>query len=535
MKYRILALLFFYGNVVLGDTSFFPETVFDPNRPIVQLSEETRRNVLEALNQANRDALLTNLLNGLVPNRIKSIADETWFDLSGIEVKREELSTNANVSRICLDHARFADVNLSEADFNRALLRFATFNHVNLENATFDDARLQNADFLNCQLSDTSFRRGHFDVSTFLQCVLTRARFDYCQTDVGDVENNVGVEFSGDTMRSVGFQGVNLSRAKFVNTDLTDADFSLAKLTKVEFLDSIIDGIDFSDTMLDRPNLRGAKLSVPLRLVRTELVTPFLGDLDISKVDLTYVRWGSRNYEIGEESQADGLDHSKASQQRALNLYAQAESIYRVLSQQYRQKGYLREFLGFRVRSLEVRRKLLSVDSQGWKPIELILLSLSRQIDNYDTSLKRLLFNIVITIVFFSFIYMTCLQHWADGWFTWYQTNPDGEFQKDEKGKFFRCKSPLLEKHSKGTSNLSRVINLLKIWAISLELSLEAFFKFVEKIIDIPNLVHFFFKKQERPLPQARFARVIFAIEAWCGVGFLFYASRMLILMVGSQ
>jgi sulfonate transport system permease protein len=109
MKCWLIALLLVCGKLGFAETKYFPKVAFDPNQQTESFSDETRRKVLQALTQGNRDEILKSLIS----NRVVEIAGETWFNLSGIEINNGDLAKGANVSRICWDHARFVDVDLS--------------------------------------------------------------------------------------------------------------------------------------------------------------------------------------------------------------------------------------------------------------------------------------------------------------------------------------------------------------------------------------------------------------------------------------
>jgi len=495
-------------------------------RPPSMFDATTRAQVLHALTVSNRDELLAKLVQS------QTVDGETWYDFRGINVRGGDLiGRESNLSHICWDGCHFEAVDLDRADFGGALLRNATFDHTNLEHAVLDDAQIQGAVFRDCQLSDASALRAFCSAGTkFIQCVSDGARFD-------DAQEMRGVEFSGGSLKGATFRQAKLEEAKFVNMDLTDADFSSADLTGVQFYNSVINGVNFTAAILVQCKLGKVKLSSYLRLVRTVLAATEFGDIDLSKVDVAYAVWKDGDYRISEELEADRLlatDHSQGTVLEAMEKYTRAEKIYQTLAKHYKAAGYLQDYLGLHVRAMEARRKALALNGAGLATGESGLLFLYRVIDNYDTSPGQFFANVLLTLVAFATIFFFALRHRAR-WFVWYATQPDGvEFASDDKGDF-REVSPVPQEQIGATTIWGRLRTHARFWFMGFELSIEAFFRFIENIVDIPDMARLWMHDQDtRPLPKAWVARIIIGIEAMCGIVFLYFGSRMVLMMASS-
>ncbi|MBX3736687.1 MAG: pentapeptide repeat-containing protein [Candidatus Didemnitutus sp.] len=481
------------------------------------LDEARRLAVVDALRQADRDRRL----ESLVPSRL--IGGERWFDVRGLEIKRGELTGPVNFSRLCADYARFSDLDLAGSNFGRTLLRHARFSKVVLQSAIFDDAHLLGADFSECNIAHAFLLRVSCSAGTlFRQCTMESARFDSSM-------NLSGVKFHGTVLTGAVFSQCQLSDASFIDSDLTAADFTSANLSGVEWRGSTLTDVTFTDAVLVRAKLQSARFKGRLRFIRTVFGATTFGDLDVANTDMTYVSWRDNGFHIGEELEADQTliqNGREGVRSEVAGKYAQAESIYRALARRYREEGYLREYLAFRERSQEARRKLLSLPGSD-VTLERLRLNLHRALSRYDTSPLQLLGVSALTVFGFGGIFALLLWRRPD-WFGWYRLRPDGrEFLLSADGDFLRMSAAEIRKNRSDGFSLS---------VGALELSLEALFRFVENLINVSALGRLFFRRiDQRPLPLAWMPRLLFGFEASCGVVFLYFASRVVVIMVGGD
>ncbi|MFH0801859.1 MAG: pentapeptide repeat-containing protein [bacterium] len=508
----------------LAAENYFPEKVFYFSEDdyhsrcyISHVNERQRKRILTSLSDPKRDEILANF----VPKQF--IAGELWFDLRGIEVMQGELTGNAIFARICWDYAHFKNVDLSGAELNGALMRGASFENVNLQRANIDNAQLQCSDFKNCNLKEVNFRLSRFGKhSNFRQCNLNYARFDNCK-----YLNEVA--FSQGTMKKTVFYNASLIRAEFVCMDLSRASFAGADLMYADFYNSIINEVDLTDTNLSYAKLQSAIITTPLRLIRTSITGAYLGDLDISKVDVSYANWINNEYFIGEELKADTLGNycSVTNNDERKILYSQAECIYRELSEKYRRSGYISEYLKIRYRSLEAKRKLLSL--QG-KNLEYLWLTTSRIVDGYGTRIDKLVLSFLIVILFFSVIYLLGWTVFNRDWVRYYQMQPyDALFPNDNVMEYTSLSKDLPKDMFNREKRFRKISVFIHLIPVVFWFSIESTFRFAEKIAGIPDILHLLQIKEERLVPIG-IARVIVGIQALLGALLILLAVKMVII-----
>lgn len=533
MKLLWIWFVFTFSSIALADNIYFPEQAFNFSEDnahsrlyLSPLNNTIRTNVLSTLNKTNR----VELLSELVPR--KKIGKEIWFDLRGIEVRVGELTSKVNLSRICWDYAHFSGVDLSGAELYSVLMRGVIFDNVNFKGTIFDSAHLQLCDFRGCNLENVNFLLSKFgDQTKFRQCMLNYARFNNCK----DLS---GVEFNGGVMQNAEFVNANLSGAKFINIDLTGSCFKGANLSNVDFCGSKIDNVDFTEADMSNAKLQSAILSGPLRLVRTRLSAATLGDLNLSKVDITYVYWESQNYYLGEELEADKLNISNVSNgniQEKRKLYAQAEIIYRIFAEKYHLSGQISEYLKLRFRALETRRKLLSLNNNDtWWNIEYIWLNISKHVDGYGTSVTTLLHTFIGIIVTFSIIYLFGWTLLNKDWIRWYPTQPDVRgFPNESEGSLMLNKTHSPQNQFREKKGWQKLFCFSKMFITAIWFSINATFMFTESFVRIPDILQLLHPKEERLVPIGS-ARVFVGIQAILGVILFFLAVRMIILIIGT-
>lgn len=319
-----------------------------------------------ALSAPNRDDLLAVLVQKGVLRAVPVYGEDMtsspyWYDLRGIRVDSTGCVSGAsNLSRICWDYAIFDGVNLSGAEFNGSLLRSAVFRHADLTDANLDNADLTAACFGNCDLRGANLRLARLKGVAFIDCKMDDARLDNC------IDMDCIVFSQGSARRAV-FTNCSLRAATFMNVDLTEAVFLRADLTAVDFFGSILTGADFTAADLSKARLDNAEGTRLIRLLRTRLHAAYLGDMDVSAIAVSHLDWANGACEVGEELEADHPPPHNCSVEDRRRLYGQAEIIYRALSERYRQAGQIDEYLQFRYRMSDTRRKLLGLDAGGVK------------------------------------------------------------------------------------------------------------------------------------------------------------------------
>jgi uncharacterized protein YjbI with pentapeptide repeats len=503
----------------------FPESAFayDRNPEVAQgrwvhVAEEIRQRLVQALAENNRDDILA----GLVPS--KAVAGETWFDLRGIELRKGEISATANLARICWDHARFVDADLTAADFNGALLRGAKFVSVTLRSAVFASAHLEDCDFLACDLTHANLRLCHLsEKSAFRSCKLEGARFDNCTA-------SPGFQISFSSAAGVRFSGASLPGAAFVAVSLLDAHFDRAALAQATFSDCTLDGADLTDADLCSANLRGVVLSRPLRLVRTKLSGAALGDLDLSFVDFQHVEWPDHRCIVGEEEAAEKVLAAKGREREACTLYLQAEDIYRALSERYARIGHSSERLQFKYRAVDARRKLLSLQLTASNLLEYVWLSISRGVDGYGTSPGRLIRSFLLLVSAFTLVY--AVRFWAcSGDQTSWQRDepslapgscpsvPSNAQQADTVWARARARA-------KGRYGVVRRAGT--VFTAGLQLSCEASLLSADKVTGIASMIALLRPGGERLVPRGP-TRVLVGAQALLGAALLLLAVRLLV------
>lgn len=505
-------------QIEAGAQHFVPAEAFPFPRAaqLANVDDGRRREILAALASPDRDIILAQL--GV---HSEIVGDEKWFDLSGLHIGRNELQNNANLKFICWDYAHIGEVDLSGVDWDQALLRNVTFDRVNLHGAHFDGSELNTADFVRCEARGATFRGAKLGTGTrFRECNLDNTRFDQCTAQ--------SAWFYDGSMRNANFDGSILRNVKFTSLDATGATFRGADIPGADFFGSLLDDIDLTGAKADKLSLRKARLKGTLRLVDTHISKIFFGDLDVARVDVAYARWS--DFRVGEED--DGDDKKVAGRRNdAMAAYVQAERIYRILSEKFRQSGYVSEHLGLRFRAYEARRKILALDhSQGW-PLERSWLLLSKHLDGYGTQSWTLTRNAAAVILLFSCIYTAGLYSRQQTWFRWYQAQPEGAgYLKSENADYVEDKTRTSGLRSQGNV-WQRGRTFIKMFGIGLGLSVEASFMFGEKLINIPNILELFHKRDDRAVPFGT-ARRLFALQASVGLVFFLLAGRMLILIV---
>lgn len=529
MKLFWIIILIISAGIQSANSAYFPKDSFNfshenaINRIQPRIPENSRVQVLKALTKTNRDQILMKL----VPYQL--VGEENWFDLRGIEVNKGELTGKANLSRICWDYARFNQVDLSGAELNSTLMRGVLFNNVNFTNAQIDSAHLESSDFLDCKLYNANFRMSNFNLkSSFRNCVLDNTRFDNCK-------KMVGVIFCNSSIKNAAFTNTNLRGSQFIDDDLTGSSFAFSNLTNVDFCGSKLKTVDFTETILADAMLQSATIIGPLRLIRTYLSGAYLGDLDISIIDISYVNWQDHNYYIGEELKADKInihDGSIGSLLEKQTLYSQAELIYRILAEKYRRTGQMDDYLKLRFRSLETRRKLLSFQKNKLLTPEYLWLTISKYVDGYGTMVGRLVLTLLNTIVMFGLIYFIgwtlCQRDWAK----WYKTQPDG------RGFFIYDNGIILglsdapKDRFKDSKGWRKLLILMQLLLTAIWFSIESIFMFAENVMRIPDILNLLRIKEEK-LVAVGGARVLVGIEAFLGVVLFFFAARMLLLVMG--
>jgi uncharacterized protein YjbI with pentapeptide repeats len=503
--------------------SDFPEVYFRyplPSGPKVPAiaDEKTRAAALAALRSPDRDEQLVAL--GI---RSQWIGGERWFDFRGTAVTKNEITPDANLTTICWDYAYFKDVDLTQANLNRGLFRSARFEDVAFRGANFGSAYMEGAHFKRCPLQGAQFQVAHLGRgSHFSECDLENARFDNCVID-GDII------FSGGSMRAASFANVSLRAAKFVGVNLTGASFSGANLTKADFHGALLSGTDFRRAVLIETKFRSARVEGSLQLGQSLIQHLYLGEFDLEKLDVAHAEWVDGDYTAGEERQADLLLADDGSVVDARQLYAQAEAVYRGLAQQYREAGYVPDYLNLRFRALEAQRKLALVSSTPRPPWQVAWFYISRWVDGYATKPARLAANICLMLLLFSTVYFVGWLRHGRGWFRWYRPAPEGiGFLRGDSAEFVESTDNLTPTAVLQRSGRRRSIGLLKLYLISLGLSIEASFMFAEKMINIPNILGLFRKRDERPVPFGS-ARHVFALEAVLGLVCFILVGRMIV------
>lgn len=524
----ILFVIAVFAGKVAGQSQpekafpFSEEERYTPRAPFPR-DEGTRKKILRSLSTANRDKILKALVRSV------QVGKEIWFDLRGIRVRSHEITHNADLSRICWDNSQFEGVDMAQAELSGALLRNVVFTDVDLHGANIDNAYLEYAEFAGCNLKSVNFRLVRPGKHTkFLRCNLDEARFD----------NSMyldGVEFSSGSMRQAILANTRAQSTRFLTMDLTGTDFSEADLSFADFYRSTIDGVNFTDTNLTGAKLQFTMLNSPLRLIRTRLFETFLGDLDVSKVDVAYVDWHEHHYALGEEIEGDQIadfEESRSSLEEKRRLYQQAEMVYRSLAEKYRSSGHTEEYLALRYRSLETRRKLLSLESGSHFSLESAWLNLSRIVDSYGTSFRALLRSFLVTVLLFAAVYLLGWTVLGRDWGAWYLTSPSGMLMMNETGKFIRGDNPPPLEYFQKHQGSSRFLAFISLSGEAIWFSLEATFMFTEKAVGIPDILNLLRKREERLVPLG-FARVLVGIQAISGLLLLCLAARTLVRMAG--
>jgi len=490
-----------------------------------------RTKILGSLARPDRDDVLSRIVPWCL------IGGERWFDLRGITVGRNELARDADLSRICWDEAEFIETDLSGTELNGALLRGASFIRADLRGANVDNAFLDCCDFNGCNLSGTNFRLARFSPhSAFRQSTVDGARFDNCS-------NLNGVLFDSVTLRSAVFVNVRAVGIQFLNSDLSRCDFRNAILINAEWFGSFINECDFTDADLSAGRLHAAKLTTPLRFVRTRLVGAFLGDLDIGKMDISYVEWG-KNDLTGEEIKADmiggertgrddgprGANHKELLERR--RLYARAETVYNALAEKYRQSRQTDEYLSAHYRSMETRRKLASLDLRARNTVGYVWLNISSVVDEHGTSARRLLISFVCVVIACAGFYFLGWTVFHRDWAVWCRISVDGRVVTAQDGRPVisgRAAPRQVYGDAKGAHKLAVCCQFAReaVW-----FSTEAFFLFSDKPLGMLGILNTFWGREERLVPKG-FARVVVGLQSIVGLIFVALAARMIVLMAG--
>ena len=388
-------------------------------------------------------------------------------------------------------------------------MRGATFDHV-----TFDDTNLGNAHlicchFKNCQFRNTNLRLAQLTGAKFADCILDGVRFDCTEFSNG--------AFFGGSLARVVFDGATLSSARFQDVELKDTSFRRTDLTAADFFHSVLNDVDFTEADLSVARLDRSRSCEQLRLIRTKMCTTYLGDLDLSKVDVRYIDWQNREYRVGEELEADNPHpHNEGSADRK-NLYAQAVA-YRALGERYRQVGHTDEYLQFRYRAMETRRKLLAIDSPSSRNMEFLWLTLLRSVDGYGTSFGLLLRSFCCVVLVFSLVYWCGWTMFQRDWAKWYRTKPGGTILiLDENANYMKGHTPPPHEYCRARKGWARAIRWGQVFPYAVGLSLRTVFMFAEKLVDVPGIVSLFRRREECLVPTNS-GRIVAGLAATMGL-----------------
>lgn len=156
-----------------------------------------------------------------------------------------DLSTS-RFSRSWLEHATFADANLTWAHFRETHISDAILSRTNLTSADLDGDILTNSDF-----SDAIVRRAAFGNSN-LTAQQLYSTASYEEKDL------TGIDFFGHDLSGWDFHGQNLTGASLIDfpriSDLTQADLSEANLTAAYIAFVPLTNADFSRAIVKQTN-----------------------------------------------------------------------------------------------------------------------------------------------------------------------------------------------------------------------------------------------------------------------------------------
>lgn len=491
-----------------------------------RFDDDLRNDVLSALASDSRDSLLAQYVDRY---EVQVARDEyeSWYDLRGIYIGKNDLPREARFERVCLDGAVFESVIFDGCDLSSTLLRGAVFTNCSLRHVVFDGASLTDASFTGCDLTGATFRQAILQgEANFRSSTLDSTLFDHGWR-IG------GLRIIGGSIRNAGFRGADLSGCRFFDADIRGSDFSGANLTDAIFARSRIDNVVLNDANITGARFSSVVLTSPLRLVRTILDRARLGDLDLRLIDLSYVRWNDFERFVGEEIAADALkyeDPAGAARDEGVRLYSQAESIYRALSQKYNDLGYGEEYKAMRYRSFEVRRKILRLQGRS-ASYEYIWLSLYRYASGYGCRWSVLARSLVVAFaVFTAMHYVSWTVFRRREWVLWSRL----------AGRTKLLDIDAAESATSETRHTYTTIETafrrrgrswqFKFWLLH-EASVLSIYGIVlpfERVIDLPGVLQLLIERDVQPVAM-RYGRTILGLQAVSGLIFALLAAEILV------
>lgn len=365
--------------------------------------------------------------------RIKSLGEALWI----LGAQNGELATRYGVRQYPpdLSGADLSGLNLSDADMYQAKLANANLANANLSGTNLTDAQLERANLRRANCSGARLIGAHLTGATLQGAILTDARLNGADLTESTIEDAqfAGANLQGSTLNRLDFSRAFIEKTVFDEAELRGANLSWLDLSETSFRRAILLNATLTDAKLHGVNLDGAQLN-GADLSRADLskavlvgahqsdANPLanltgavLRETDLSGVDLTGVAISSvealkhsildKDTKLSDVSWGGtslGKPQQLADRDKRAGAYRRAAQTYHEISEMYRHAGLASESSQYRLKELQMRRRLLRNNRNYGAWFTSALLNLS---SGYGERLGRTLLTYLVMIFGFAAIY----------------------------------------------------------------------------------------------------------------------------------
>jgi uncharacterized protein YjbI with pentapeptide repeats len=242
--------------------------------------------VLSRLDSARKERLLQFLYEAGLLHKEKPVIDLTGADLSGIDLRNNNLSgggafSNNHTGLFAVPLRPSNAANLSGASLSDANLERASLDYTDLSKADLSDAYLSKAELGGADLSSAYLSKADLSNARLAGANLTFAVLKDADLSKAHLTKEAGESPGSDSLPSVLqplARNVDLTLANLKNADLSDANLSGANLSYA----------NLSNANLSNANLSGANVS-NANLSNANLAGAQVSEADLSKADMSGV------------------------------------------------------------------------------------------------------------------------------------------------------------------------------------------------------------------------------------------------------
>lgn len=223
-----------------------------------------------------------------------------------IERRRQLLSflqASRLLSKISLESAIFADIDLSSTDLRNANLSGSNLKKANLQEAnlyraslsraTLDEANLQRADLFHAELSGATLNRASLQGAFLSSANLSYAKLNGANLQGADLGFNISTreDIYGTNLEEAELKEADLKGARLYHVNLSNANLSGANLKEVDLESAYLSGANLKGANLEGANLKAVDLTKASNVTQEQLLKALLCETTIPQgiVDSDFV------------------------------------------------------------------------------------------------------------------------------------------------------------------------------------------------------------------------------------------------------